>query len=228
MNEVLAQAIGYGWKPLDVCISSTNRRIPTMLLQLNTEISKRSVPWYHPSGKEMQMCMFERAHQNVQSKPVIVLITGDRDYLVAIQGALRSGFEVMILYRKVTHPSLVDICTWGVKWSVVKRIHTLSTKERNASVPVPLHYIRFIAYKLLQERGPFPISISDPYVRDSLLCASSYGYVDFRIYFGIWIRWVGLYKTEMQRHVCFAVFARCAWYAATSRIVLHIEKYILP
>jgi hypothetical protein len=82
------------------------------------------------------MAEIERAYQNVQPKLVIVLITGNRAYRVAKQGALRSGFEVMILYREVLHPSLVDICTWGVKWSVMKQIHTLSTKERNASVPV--------------------------------------------------------------------------------------------
>jgi hypothetical protein len=107
INEVLAHAIGYGWKPIDVerrvyiNYKSKNTHHPSPAQYRDIQKECTVIPFTKKGTADVHittdMAEIERTYQNVQPKPVIVLITGDRDYLDAIQGALRSGFEVMIL-----------------------------------------------------------------------------------------------------------------------------------
>jgi hypothetical protein len=118
----------------------------------------------------------ERRHRKDPIRPVVCLITGDRDFSGTVEKLKAEGFDDFVLiHRDDARPVLLSNAPYAVKWSAVRALNEMPISEQLSVLSVPAHF-RVAAERALATRPSFPITVFDTMSFDRLLSPERYQY----------------------------------------------------
>jgi hypothetical protein len=169
VEKVIEHAVGYGWKAMDSSVEWSiflnfdpeNAFHPTQTQYKDLMDHCKMVSYPKKGSADIGILghidKLERRHRSDFIRPIVCLITGDRDFSGAVEKLKVEGFEDFVLIHKDdARLSLLSNAPYTAKWSDVRLLNEKSEFEQLDILPVPSHF-RIAIQNILAAQNNFLI-----------------------------------------------------------------------
>jgi hypothetical protein len=183
---VVAYAAGYNWSLQPASITwgvflnynSENSFHPTLKQYRDLREQCEVVPFSKSKTADVaimtEIDCIERRHRQEKMRPIVCLITGDRDFSGIVEKLQAERFDDFILiHRDDTRKAMLSNVPNTIKWSDVQALNEMSIREQVNVLPVPPHF-RVVAQTARATRCSVPITAFDTTSIERLLSAEQW------------------------------------------------------